>query len=173
MIDLSNYSCDKCKRAGSWLCKNCWHTAGKKPTRFKHKKKIGCETPEYRRPTIHPNPNLGWQPTKPSDTKPPNPPTSGSNAVKPPERGLRIKVNLIDNACDINIVDIIETFKSQQFICSMCEKIISPEVKVNQDSTIEVTSETGELRGGLGNKVIKNHICSECMKNISLIYKEN
>jgi hypothetical protein len=48
------------------------------------KKKTGCETPEYRRPTLPPNPNLGWQPTKSSGTKPPNPPTSGSNAQKPP-----------------------------------------------------------------------------------------
>ena len=47
------------------------------------KKKTGCETPEYRRPTLPPNSNLGWQPTKSSGTKPPNPPTSGSNAVKP------------------------------------------------------------------------------------------
>lgn len=46
------------------------------------KKKMGCETPEYRRPTLPPNPNLGWQPTKSSGTKPPKPPTSGSNAQK-------------------------------------------------------------------------------------------
>lgn len=51
---------------------------------FKRKKqKTGCETPEYRRPTMPPNPNLVWQPTKSSDTKPPKPPTSGSNAVNP------------------------------------------------------------------------------------------
>jgi hypothetical protein len=141
---------------------------------FKRKtKKTGIETPEYRRPTLPPNPNLGWQPTKSSDTKPPKPPTSGSNAAKPPERGLRVKCNPIDDVCDLNIVDIIETFKTQQFICSMCGKIISPEVKVNQDGAIEVTSETGELRGGLGNKVIKSHICGECMKNISFIQEEN
>ena len=48
MIDYSKYSCDKCKRNGSWLCKHCWHTAGKKPTRFKPKKKTGCKTPEFR-----------------------------------------------------------------------------------------------------------------------------
>lgn len=46
------------------------------------KKKTGCETPEYRRSTLPPNPNLGHQPTKSSGTKPPNPPTSGSNAQK-------------------------------------------------------------------------------------------
>lgn len=46
-------------------------------------KKTGCETPTYSRFSMAPNPNLGWQPTKSSGTKPPKPPTSGSNAVKP------------------------------------------------------------------------------------------
>lgn len=54
---------------------------------FKHKKKTGCETPELRKftppPPIKPNPNLGHQPAEPTSTKPPAPPTSGSNAVKP------------------------------------------------------------------------------------------
>ena len=119
------------------------------------KKKTGAQTPEFSRPT------------------PPPPPTSGSNAVKPPERGFRIKCNLIDDVCDLNINDVIKIFKSQQFICSMCGKIISPEVKMNQDGSIEMTSETGELRGGFGNKVIKDRVCSECMKNMSLIWKES
>ena len=66
MIDLSNYGCDKCAREFSWHCKHCWHTVNKKPTRFKHKKKTGVQTPELRKPT-----------------PPPPPPTSGSNAVKP------------------------------------------------------------------------------------------
>lgn len=66
MIDLSDYSCDKCTREFSRHCKHCLHTAEKPPTRFKRKKKTGVQTPEYRRPTT-----------------PPPPPTSGSNAVKP------------------------------------------------------------------------------------------
>lgn len=152
MINLSDYSCDKYTREFSRHCKHCYHTIDKAPTRFKKKKKTGVQTPKLRKPT-----------------PPPPPPTSGSNAVKPPERGLRIKVDPIDDVCDINIVDIIETFKSQQFICSMCGRIISPEVKVNKDGAIEMTSETGETRGGLGNKVIKLHVCSECMKKMSFI----
>ena len=118
------------------------------------KKKTGVQKPEFRRPTPQPPP-----------------PTSGSNAVNPPERGFRIKCNPIDDVCDLNINDVIEIFKSQQFICSMCGKIISPEVKMNQDGSIEMTSETGKLRGGFGNKVIKDRVCSECMKNMSLIWK--
>lgn len=66
MIDLSDYSCDKCAREFSRHCKHCLHTAEKPPTRFKPKKKTGCETPELRKPT-----------------PPPPPPTSGSNARKP------------------------------------------------------------------------------------------
>lgn len=66
MLDLSKYSCDKCKREGSWHCKRCWHTVNKKPTHFKPKNKTGIQTPEFRKPT-----------------PPPPPPTSGSNARKP------------------------------------------------------------------------------------------
>lgn len=66
MINLSNYSCDKCAREFSRHCKHCYHTAEKPPTKFKPKKKTGVQTPEFRKPT-----------------PPPPPPTSGSNAVKP------------------------------------------------------------------------------------------
>lgn len=50
MINHSDYSCDKCRREASWLCKYCIHTAEKPPTRFKRKKKTGVETPEFRKP---------------------------------------------------------------------------------------------------------------------------
>jgi hypothetical protein len=66
MINLSNYSCDKCDREFSRHCKHCYHTAEKPPTRFKPKKKTGVQTPEFRKPSA-----------------PPPSPTSGSNAVRP------------------------------------------------------------------------------------------
>lgn len=81
MIDLSNYSCDKCARAFSRHCKHCLHTADKAPTKFKRKNNLfrklikeaqdiddainSFKTPEFRKST------------------PPPPPTSGSNVVKP------------------------------------------------------------------------------------------
>ena len=54
MIDLSNYSCDKCSREFSRYCKHCFHTKDKAPTKFKRKKITGCQTPEYRCPTMPP-----------------------------------------------------------------------------------------------------------------------
>ena len=48
MINLSDYSCDKCAREFSRYCKHCLHTAEKPPTRFKKKKKIDCEAPQIK-----------------------------------------------------------------------------------------------------------------------------
>ena len=52
-INHSDYSCDKCKRFGSWLCHGCVKTAEKPPTRFKRKKKTGCETPKEKSKAKH------------------------------------------------------------------------------------------------------------------------
>jgi hypothetical protein len=133
MINLSNYSCDKCDREFSRHCKHCYHTAEKPPTRFKPKKKTGVQTPEFRKPSA-----------------PPPSPTSGSNAVRPnpnyvppasvkpkqenctystpcgwctkwdkkcdkkiecgnekPQRGLRANANMYDDAMDPALKDII------------------------------------------------------------------
>ena len=48
MIDLSNYSCDKCAREFSRHCKHCYHTVNKAPTKFKKKEKTGYKTPEIK-----------------------------------------------------------------------------------------------------------------------------
>ena len=71
MIDLSNYSCDKCAREFSRHCDNCFHTASKPPTRFKPKtifaraiKEVqeldaamsAFTTPKFRKPTPPPSP---------------------------------------------------------------------------------------------------------------------
>ena len=64
MINHSDYSCDKCAREISRHCRHCLHTAEKPPTRFKPKKKTGCETPELRKPTPPPMP-----PVKPPKEK--------------------------------------------------------------------------------------------------------
>lgn len=86
MIDLSNYSCDKCSREFSRHCKHCYHTAEKPPTRFKPKKKTGVQTPEYSRFSIAPEPK--------SESKP-NPNYVPPASVVPPEpikfdAGLRV-----------------------------------------------------------------------------------
>ena len=62
MINLSDYSCDKCAREFSRHCKHCYHTADKAPTRFKKKKKTGSQVPpQYDSPPMPPvkPPNTG------------------------------------------------------------------------------------------------------------------
>lgn len=67
------------------------------------KKKTGCQTPEFRKPTPPPPiPNFGWQPTKSSGTTPPSPPTSGSNAVKPNQNYiLPNNIKVITDTCPL------------------------------------------------------------------------
>lgn len=77
MIDFSNYSCDKCKRAFSRHCNNRIHTLGKPPTKFKPKNIFAraikeaqeldavlteCKTPEFRKSTPPPAPNPNYVP---------------------------------------------------------------------------------------------------------------
>lgn len=90
MIDLSNYSCDKCSRNFSRHCKHCFHTADKVPTKFKPKKKAGCETPEFRKPTAPPIP--------PRYTPPPMPPVK---PAKPKENVSNIQGELTMKEQDI------------------------------------------------------------------------
>lgn len=143
MIDLSNYSCDKCKRVGSWHCEHCWHTADKPPTRFKCKKKTGIQTPELRKPTT-----------------PPPPPTSGSNAQKtptynpppmPPVKPPKPKVNKIMYGLNLYIPledlnayiheHIDEKYEDQTFVpikVEVNELDLSIDIKLLSASTVEI-----------------------------------
>ena len=58
MINPSNYSCDKCARTFSRHCNHCIHTVDKPPTRFRPKKKMGFETPKFRKPNLVPSPKV-------------------------------------------------------------------------------------------------------------------
>ena len=165
MIDLSNYSCDKCAREFSWHCRHCLHTADKPPTRFKPKKKTGCETPEFRKPTRVPNPNFGYQPEYTSTQNPPSPPTSGSNAQKiglqvppqynpppmPPVKPPKPKVNKIMYGLNLYIPfedlnayiheHIDDKYEDQTFVpvkVEINEVDLSIDVKLLSASTVEI-----------------------------------
>jgi len=49
------------------------------------------------------------------------------------------------------------------YTCSCCGKLIKPKVSIIND---EATSKIDkyEIKGGIGNKTLKNNICSECIE---------
>ena len=46
--------------------------------------------------------------------------------------------------------------------CNCCGKLIEPKISTKNGETISKI-EKGEIRGGLGNKILKDNICTECM----------
>jgi hypothetical protein len=66
-----------------------------------------------------------------------------------------------------NISKVIEVFKSGQYICSCCGKIISPTLDVSQGN-LRITMDSADLRGGVGNHILLDHICSDCKDRIGV-----
>lgn len=60
-----------------------------------------------------------------------------------------------------HINQLLEVYKKSTYICSICGNIIFPEVSFN-DGHININSESCELRGGKGNKVLKRNVCEHC-----------
>ncbi len=69
----------------------------------------------------------------------------------------------IDNAANL----FHKTIENNTFTCEICRKTIIPKVTVN-GHVISVESERTELRGGLGNKILKRNICSECARRMTV-----
>lgn len=65
-----------------------------------------------------------------------------------------------------------EVIKQNTYICSHCGKIIFPIVKTCDDGSMDVCKDVYEVRGGLGNRVVRDNICKECYE-MSLLFKEN
>lgn len=51
------------------------------------------------------------------------------------------------------------------FICDICVEVIFPKVTVNEHG-IFVESSKSEIRGGLGNRVLKKNVCENCERKL-------
>ena len=102
------------------------------------KKKTGCETPTYSRFSMAPEPARPSKPNPnyvpPAIVKPPKPPTSGSNAVKPSELLNMLKtspVTILPN--DISMVTIMCQYETPCGWCCKWDK--KCDKKIGRDST--------------------------------------
>lgn len=51
------------------------------------------------------------------------------------------------------------------FTCDICKEVIFPKVTVNEHG-IFVESSKSEIRGGLGNRVLKKNVCEDCERKL-------
>lgn len=65
------------------------------------------------------------------------------------------------NLNEEQILCLLSESSSLVYICSRCGKIIFPKASIIKD-TINFDAKSYNVRGGLGNKVLKDNICEEC-----------
>lgn len=58
------------------------------------------------------------------------------------------------------------------YVCELCKEVILPIISYENDRVI-YSIEAYEIRGGLGNKAIYQHVCPECQKKLSFLKEEN
>lgn len=73
---------------------------------------------------------------------------------------------------DINITEetaeLLKWFNAGTFICNMCGRIIYPKVTIDRYG-ISVVDERAEIRGGLGNHILKKNVCNECIHKMQIM----
>lgn len=52
------------------------------------------------------------------------------------------------------------------FVCSLCGKTVLAEVTVHKDGVVEIKQESAQIRGGLGNRVLYDNVCVNCLRKI-------
>lgn len=62
----------------------------------------------------------------------------------------------------------LDTYKEGTFVCDVCGKIVYPKVTTNEHG-IFIESESAEIRGGLGNHVMKKRVCKNCLNTLSVM----
>lgn len=65
------------------------------------------------------------------------------------------------------VASLLNYFVANQYLCSVCGKIISPVVSFHGDQA-EMNIYTAELRGGLSNSILKSNICPSCQSKLGI-----
>jgi DNA-directed RNA polymerase subunit RPC12/RpoP len=62
--------------------------------------------------------------------------------------------------------DVLSAIESASYICSMCKQKVYPSIdNVDfKEETISLSNDMYDFRGGLGDKVLADHVCPECAK---------
>ena len=75
---------------------------------------------------------------------------------------------------DANVLDgrqlqeVFEVCKGSIYICSVCGRIVFPEIEF-QDGKVNITTEKCEVRGGKGNPILKENVCKLCKDRLNKI----
>lgn len=69
------------------------------------------------------------------------------------------------------VIHILRNVKDYTYVCDLCGNVIFPGITFNnkcgtKDVTIEITQQTSAVVGGLGNRIIKDGVCDNCLRRM-------
>ena len=70
---------------------------------------------------------------------------------------------------DAKILGLFEVIKANTYKCGICGEIIFPKIITAGDGRFDVVVDSASIRGGLGNEVVCDKVCPNCVNNISII----
>lgn len=88
-------------------------------------------------------------------------------------KGLKIAYKDIKSQPAENVFDreqlenVLKVYKNSTYICSVCGNIIFPKVEF-ENGKVNMTTESCDLRGGLGNQILKKNVCKSCKDKLKL-----
>lgn len=82
---------------------------------------------------------------------------------------LNIK-RIVENAEseEKRIMSLYDSIRQNTYTCDICKSIIFPEIITSGDNGYDVITTYTQIRGGIGNAVIHDHVCDECVKSATL-----
>lgn len=67
-----------------------------------------------------------------------------------------------------HIPDMYDAIKSNTYTCDVCGSIIFPAITTAGDGKYDVMTSFATIYGGVGNSVVSEHVCDDCVKKMTL-----
>ena len=68
---------------------------------------------------------------------------------------------------DKDIAELLRAYSNQTYVCYQCKRIIFPQVTMVGDGVINIDSNSNQIRGGKGNRLVADCVCKECAERMS------
>jgi len=68
-----------------------------------------------------------------------------------------------------NLKIVLEHYSSLIYKCNLCRKTIKPKVSI-KDNEVNFKIENNQLRGGCGDRILQDNVCSDCVESYNKIW---
>lgn len=77
--------------------------------------------------------------------------------------------NVYTTSEDAKILGLFEVIKANTYKCGICGEIIFPKIITAGDGKFDVIVNSTSIHGGIGNEIVHDKVCPNCVNNISVV----